>query len=630
MDNPKKVVAVSGGFDPLHVGHVRMFDEAKKLGDKLVVIINNDNWLRQKKGFVFMPEAERAEVIKGYQAVDEVIVTEHTPNDPDTTVCKALEKLHPDIFANGGDRGSTNTPEANLCQQLGIEMTYNVGAGGKMQSSSWMIQNAAEALKKDERPWGFFYNHHSLPGVHLKTLHVSPNSRLSLQRHKYRNETWILVSGDAQAVFGPTPENLKTKELEVSLPFEVPVGTVHRLTSRGGGVLVEISYGKFDENDIERFEDDFGRTSGYTPAIMKKALITGVTGQDGSYLAELLLEKGYEVHGVIRRSSSFNTSRLEHLYEGPEKENRHFILHYGDLTDSTNLIRIIQEVQPDEIYNLAAQSHVKVSFETAEYTGNADGLGTLRILEAIRLLGLEKKTRFYQASTSEMFGASSPPQAENTAFYPRSPYGAAKVYGHWITVNYREAYGIHASSGILFNHESPRRGETFVTRKVTRTAARIALGLDEVLLLGNLDAQRDWGHAKDFVEAMWLMLQQEKPDDYVIATGVQHSVRKLCEVAFANVGINLRFEGSGAEEKGIDAKTGKVLIKIDPRYYRPTEVDSLLGDPRKAKEKLGWEPKITFGQMIREMVENDLADAEQELQLEAVKKIREVRKNLAG
>lgn len=361
---------------------------------------------------------------------------------------------------------------------------------------------------------------------------------------------------------------------------------------------------------------------------MKKALITGVTGQDGSYLAEFLLEKGYEVHGIIRRSSSFNTGRLEHLYEGPERENRRFILHYGDLTDSTNLIRIIQEVQPDEIYNLAAQSHVKVSFETAEYTGNADGLGTLRLLEAIRLLGLEKKTRFYQASTSEMFGAAHPPQSEVTPFYPRSPYGVAKLYGHWITINYREAYGIHASNGILFNHESPRRGETFVTHKVTRAAARIALGLEDTLLLGNLDAMRDWGHAKDFVEAMWLMLQQENPDDYVIATGIQHSVRKLCEIAFANVGINLRFEGTGIDEKAIDVKTGKVLVKVDPRYFRPTEVDSLLGDPRKAKEKLGWEPKITFGQMIREMVEKDLADAEQELQLQAMKKVQEIRKNI--
>ena len=362
---------------------------------------------------------------------------------------------------------------------------------------------------------------------------------------------------------------------------------------------------------------------------MKKALITGVTGQDGSYLAELLLEKGYEVHGIIRRSSSFNTGRLEHLYEGPEKADRRFVLHYGDLTDATNLIRIIQEVQPDEIYNLAAQSHVKVSFETAEYTGNADGLGTLRILEAIRLLGLEKKTRFYQASTSEMFGSMPPPQSETTAFYPRSPYGAAKLYGHWITVNYREAYGIHASSGILFNHESPRRGPTFVTRKVTRAAARIALGLEEILLLGNLDAKRDWGHAKDYVEAMWLMLQQDKPDDYIIATGVQYSVRKLCEVAFANVGINLRFEGNGADEKGIDVKTGKVLIKVDPNYYRPTEVESLLGDPRKAKEKLGWEAKITFGQMIREMTEQDLLEAEQELQRIAISKVQEVRKNIA-
>lgn len=613
----------------MHVGHVRMFLEAKKLGDRLVVIVNNDNWLRKKKGYVFMPESERKELIKGYGAVDDVILTEHTIDDPDMTVCRALEALRPDVFANGGDRGASNTPESELCDRLGIEMAYNVGDGGKVQSSSWMVRDAAEAIKKNERPWGSFQNHHSLPGAHLKTLHVNPSSRLSLQRHKYRNETWILISGDAQAVVGPNTESLKTHELEAGKPFDVPVGTIHRLASRNGGVLVEISYGKFDEEDIERFEDDFGRAPGYTPAIMKKALITGVTGQDGSYLAELLLEKGYEVHGVIRRSSSFNTGRLEHLYEGPERQNRRFILHYGDLTDSTNLIRIIQQIQPDEIYNLAAQSHVKVSFETAEYTGNADGLGTLRILEAIRLLGLEKKTRFYQASTSEMFGAALPPQTEQTPFYPRSPYGAAKLYGHWICVNYREAYGIHASSGILFNHESPRRGETFVTRKVTRAAARIALGLDHVLLLGNLDAKRDWGHAKDYVEAMWLMLQQDKPDDYVIATGVQHSVRKLCEIAFANVGINLRFEGTGSEEKGVNAKTGEVLVKVDSRYYRPTEVDSLLGDARKAKEALGWEPKVTFGQMIREMVEHDLADAEQELQRIAMSKVREVRKNIS-
>ena len=298
------------------------------------------------------------------------------------------------------------------------------------------------------------------------------------------------------------------------------------------------------------------------------------------------------MHGIIRRSSSFNTARIEHLYEGPEKTNRRFVLHYGDLTDSTNLIRIIQEVQPDEIYNLAAQSHVKVSFEEPEYTGNADGLGTLRLLEAIRILGMEKRVRFYQASTSEMFGAAQPPQNEQTFFYPRSPYGAAKLYAHWITINYREAYGIHASSGILFNHESPRRGETFVTHKVTKAAARIALGLQETLLLGNLDAKRDWGHAKDFVEAMWLMLQQEKPDDYVIATGVQHSIRELCTLAFSHVGITLRFEGVGTAERGVDMSTGKTLIAIDPRYFRPTEVDSLLGDPSKAREKLGWRPKI--------------------------------------
>jgi GDPmannose 4,6-dehydratase len=361
---------------------------------------------------------------------------------------------------------------------------------------------------------------------------------------------------------------------------------------------------------------------------MKKALITGITGQDGSYLAELLLEKGYEVHGIIRRASSFNTGRLEHLYEGPEKNNRRFVLHYGDMTDSTNIIRIIQEVQPDEIYNLAAQSHVKVSFETAEYTGNADGLGTLRILEAIRLLGLEKKIRFYQASTSEMFGASAPPQNEATPFYPRSPYGAAKLYAHWITVNYREAYGMHASSGILFNHESPRRGETFVTRKVTKAAARIALGLQDKLLIGNLDAKRDWGHAKDFVYAMWLMLQQEVPDDYVIATGTQHSVRDLCRTAFKYVGIDIRFVGTGAEEVGVNTATGQVVIAIDPRYFRPTEVDSLLGDPTKAREKLGWFPRISFDELIRETVVSDIAEAEHELQRDATNRIRAIRDNI--
>lgn len=361
---------------------------------------------------------------------------------------------------------------------------------------------------------------------------------------------------------------------------------------------------------------------------MKKALITGVTGQDGSYLAELLLDKGYEVHGIIRRSSSFNTGRLDHLYEGPEKADRRFILHYGDLTDSTNLIRIIQEVQPDEIYNLAAQSHVKVSFEEPEYTGNADGLGTLRLLEAIHLLGMEKKTRFYQASTSEMFGSSPPPQNESTPFYPRSPYGAAKLYAHWITVNYREAYNVHASSGILFNHESHRRGETFVTHKVTKAAAKIALGLQDSLLLGNLDAKRDWGHAKDFVEAMWLMLQQDQPDDYVIATGIQKSVRELCQLAFSFVGINLRFEGQGIDERGIDTATGKTLISVDPRYFRLTEVDSLLGDATKAKERLGWSPKITFEEMIREMISFDLAEGEHELHREATKRIRDVRNKI--
>lgn len=361
---------------------------------------------------------------------------------------------------------------------------------------------------------------------------------------------------------------------------------------------------------------------------MKKALITGITGQDGSYLAELLLAKGYEVHGIVRRASSFNTGRVDHLYEGPEKMDRRFVLHYGDLTDATNLISVIQKIQPDEIYNLGAQSHVKVSFETPEYTGNADGLGTLRLLEAIRLLGLERKIRFYQASTSEMFGAALPPQNESTPFYPRSPYGVAKLYSHWITVNYREAYGIHASSGILFNHESPRRGETFVTHKVTKAAARIALGLQDKLLIGNLDAKRDWGHAKDFVEAMWLMLQQEHPDDYVIATGDQRTVRQLCITAFANVGIQLRFEGIGIEERGIDAATGRTLISVDPRYFRPTEVDSLLGDPTKAREKLGWTPKITFEEMIKEMVLHDLAEGEHELHRAAVQQIREIRNRM--
>lgn len=347
----------------------------------------------------------------------------------------------------------------------------------------------------------------------------------------------------------------------------------------------------------------------------KRALITGITGQDGSYLAELLLKKGYEVHGLKRRSSSFNTGRIDHIYQDPHIENRNFIMHYGDLTDSTNLIRIVKEVQPDEIYNLAAQSHVHVSFETPEYTGNSDALGTLRLLEAIRLLGLEKKTKFYQASTSEMFGATPPPQNENTPFYPRSPYGAAKVYSHWITKNYREAYGIFAVSGILFNHESPRRGETFVTKKITMAASRIKLGLQEKLYLGNLNAKRDWGHARDYVEAMYLMLQQDTPDDFVIATGIQYSVRQFVETIFKKLDINIEWQGENLDEKGIDKKTGKIIVEIDPKYFRPTEVESLLGDPSKAKEKLGWIAKISFEELVDEMVEYDLNEAKKEVHM---------------
>jgi len=340
---------------------------------------------------------------------------------------------------------------------------------------------------------------------------------------------------------------------------------------------------------------------------MKTALITGITGQDGAYLAEFLLDKGYEVHGIKRRSSLFNTGRIDHLYRDPHEENVKLHLHYGDLTDSTNLIRIIQEVQPDEIYNLAAQSHVKVSFETPEYTANSDALGTLRLLEAIRILGLDKKTRFYQASTSELYGkVAEIPQTEKTPFNPRSPYAAAKLYAYWITVNYREAYGMFASNGILFNHESPVRGETFVTRKITRAAARIKLGLQKKVFLGNLDAKRDWGHARDYVEAMWRILQHDEPDDFVIATGETHSVRQLAELAFKEAGFNIRWEGTGVNEKGIDAETGQTLVEVDPRYFRPTEVDLLLGDATKAKEKLGWEPRTSFKQLVREMVQEDL------------------------
>jgi len=345
----------------------------------------------------------------------------------------------------------------------------------------------------------------------------------------------------------------------------------------------------------------------------KVALITGVTGQDGAYLSEFLLKKGYEVHGIKRRSSSFNTGRIDHLYQDPHEQGRRFTLHYGDLTDSTNLIRVVQQVQPGEIYNLAAQSHVAVSFETPEYTANADAVGTLRLLEAIRILGLEKKTRFYQASTSEMFGkVQEIPQKETTPFYPRSPYGAAKVYGYWIVVNYREAYGMFACNGILFNHESPIRGETFVTRKITRAVARISLGLQDRLFLGNLDSLRDWGHARDYVKAMWLMLQQTEADDYVVATGKQISVRDFVNAAFAEVGITLDWQGTGVDEVGICRKSGKVLVQVDPRYFRPTEVETLLGDPSKAKAKLGWAPETTLEEMVKEMVEEDRRDAEKD------------------
>ena len=345
----------------------------------------------------------------------------------------------------------------------------------------------------------------------------------------------------------------------------------------------------------------------------KVALITGVTGQDGAYLAEFLLGKGYEVHGIKRRASSFNTDRIDHLYRDPHEKSRKFILHYGDLTDSTNLIRIIQEVQPDELYNLAAQSHVAVSFETPEYTANSDALGTLRLLEAIRILGLEKKTKFYQASTSELFGkVQEIPQKETTPFYPRSPYAVAKLYAYWICVNYREAYGMYACNGILFNHESPLRGETFVTRKITRAVARIKLGLQGKLYLGNLDSKRDWGHAKDYVRMQWLMLQQDEPEDFCISTGVQYSVRDFVNAAFKEVGISVHWEGSGIDEKGIEDGSDKVLVEVDPRYFRPTEVETLLGDSSKARETLGWTPEITLGEMVSEMVREDLKIAERD------------------
>ena len=346
---------------------------------------------------------------------------------------------------------------------------------------------------------------------------------------------------------------------------------------------------------------------------MKKALITGITGQDGAYLADFLLKKGYEVHGIKRRASSFNTARVDHLYRDTHEQDVRFFMHYGDLTDSSNLIRIIQEIQPEEIYNLAAQSHVKVSFETPEYTANADGLGTLRILEAIRILKLEEKTRFYQASTSELFGkVQEIPQKETTPFYPRSPYAVAKLYAYWITVNYREAYGMYACNGILFNHESPVRGETFVTRKITRALARIKIGLQDTLYIGNLNARRDWGHARDYVEMQWLMLQQDEPEDYVIATGIQYSVRELIEIAAQQLNISIRWEGEGPGEKGLEKETGQIIIAVDPSYYRPTEVSELLGDASKAREKLGWEPVTSFEEMIAEMVEADMEEAQKD------------------
>jgi GDPmannose 4,6-dehydratase len=348
----------------------------------------------------------------------------------------------------------------------------------------------------------------------------------------------------------------------------------------------------------------------------KTALISGVTGQDGAYLSELLLKKGYDVHGIKRRASSFNTGRIDHLYQDPHEKDKHFFLHYGDLTDTSNLVRIIQEVRPNEIYNLGAQSHVQVSFESPEYTADADGLGTLRLLEAIRILGMEKKTRFYQASTSELYGkVQEIPQKETTPFYPRSPYAAAKLYAYWIVVNYRESYGMFACNGILFNHESPIRGETFVTRKITRAAARIKLGLQDKLYMGNIDAKRDWGFAGDYVELMWLMLQQDEPDDYVMATGVTTSVRDFITMAFGVAGIDIQWSGKGIDEKGIDAKTGEVRVEIDPKYFRPAEVELLIGDPSKAVEKLGWKPKVQLPELVKMMVESDMKQAEQDRHL---------------
>ena len=366
--------------------------------------------------------------------------------------------------------------------------------------------------------------------------------------------------------------------------------------------IMNIFHNSCDENEVTQ---------------VKKALITGITGQDGAYLAEFLLDKGYIVHGIKRRSSSFNTQRVDHLYTDPHVGHSSFYLHYGDVTDSTNIIRLIQETKPDEIYHLAAQSHVHVSFESPEYTANADGLGTLRLLEALRILDMCDKVRFYNAATSELYGlAGEIPQTENTPFYPRSPYAVAKLYGYWITVNYREAYGIHGSNGILFNHESPIRGETFVTRKITMAAARIKLGVQEKLFLGNLDAKRDWGYAKDYVEAMWLMLQQEQPEDYVIATGEAHTVREFCEAAFEAVGMEIEWQGSGVGEKGDDKQTGKTVIEVDPRYFRPTEVELLLGDASKARINLGWEPKVKFADLVEIMAAADLKKAEKEMFIE--------------
>jgi GDPmannose 4,6-dehydratase len=349
---------------------------------------------------------------------------------------------------------------------------------------------------------------------------------------------------------------------------------------------------------------------------MKTALISGITGQDGAYLSEFLLNKGYSVHGIKRRASSFNTDRIDHLYQDPHENNKRFFLHYGDLTDTSNLIRVIQEIQPDEIYNLGAQSHVQVSFEVPEYTADTDGLGTLRMLEAIRILGMEKKVRFYQASTSELFGkVQEIPQKETTPFYPRSPYAVAKLYAYWIVVNYRESYGMYACNGILFNHESPIRGETFVTRKITRAAARIKLGLQDKLYMGNIDAKRDWGFAGDYVELMWLMLQQDKPDDYIMATGVTTTVREFITQAFEEAGMQLHWQGSGINEKGIDFKTGNILVEIDPKYFRPAEVDILIGDPSKALSRLGWKPKVRLSELIKMMVSHDMKLAEKEVHL---------------